>query len=577
MQNNNKGSGLTVENGYLEPGSDDKKGLLTNGIGENGEHVIEKSSKPVDQQNGTVCFENGDQNHMEDSSFKKKDSYSKNNNHHHDYKSMNIKANVDTIKVVTKNDKCCYVIEEKPNLENEKDSCFSYNSYHDVTKDKCDTDISSSPLIFSDYSFVDVSSRDAGFDNDEQSFSNHFNGDCVVSDAKESHLSESSGVISADDIEVCKSVEKSGVVVENNNTPARNDSCISDSKSIDLASLNKSNEAETDSVISSSTTSLETTVTSTSEKSQKLLEHSCPSVGTAGESETRPAVDGTQHSHTYLENDATLSQKPNEPNDRLNDSSNDDSSDYDEHEQSHDVSDSTSSHATNRPKESPQRSPKHLLPELQLLNLTYTSLTANTVKLKWNQNQPQSAQPHQIHTRHYVVEMLFNKANATTTGSTSSSNTTSNGTNDHSDASSKPIATRIVYQGYSTNCRISHLSPQQQYSFRARTTSQDHLVVSNVLTITTPEQQPVTAKSHTKKNKQQLLQQQIQQQQHQLHQQQLLLQQQQQQNQQANLVKEASESAISSDQKCAILILLAFTLFALVVAVIIQAFIRSDE
>jgi hypothetical protein len=197
-------------------------------------------------------------------------------------------------------------------------------------------------------------------------------------------------------------------------------------------------------------------------------------------------------------------------------------------------------------KSSPQRSPKHLLPQLQLLNLTYTSLTANTVKLKWTYSQPHSLQD-QLYAKHYVVEMLLNKS--------CTENISQN--------------CRIVYQGHSNNCRISHLSSQQQYSFRVRTTSEEHLVVSNILTITTPEQQPISNK-YNKKSKQQLLQQQIQQQQHQIHQQQILLQQQQQLQEQQSRVNESDEPAISSDQRCAILILLLFTLFALIVAVLIQ-------
>jgi len=196
--------------------------------------------------------------------------------------------------------------------------------------------------------------------------------------------------------------------------------------------------------------------------------------------------------------------------------------------------------------ESVQRSPKHLLPQLQLLNLTYTSLTANTVKLKWTYSQPHSSQD-KLYAKHYVVEMLLNKL--------ITENMSQN--------------CRVVYQGHSNNCRISHLTSQQQYSFRVRTTCEEHLVVSNALTITTPEQQPISNK-YNKKSKQQLLQQQIQQQQHQIHQQQLLLQQQQHLQEQQSRVNDSDEPAITSDQRCAILLLLLFTLFALIVAVLIQ-------
>ena len=199
-------------------------------------------------------------------------------------------------------------------------------------------------------------------------------------------------------------------------------------------------------------------------------------------------------------------------------------------------------------KQSPQRSPKHLLPQLQLLNLTYISLTANTVKLKWQQQQPHSSNDQlQLYQKHYVVEMLLNNKLEN-----------SSETNNRNFA-----ASRIVYQGHSTNCRILHLSSQQQYSFRVRTTSDEHLVVSNVLTITTPEQPLNTTKSHKKVK--QLMQYQQQQQQQQVN-----SQSKQHSNEQQNQITDDEEPAVSSDQRCAIVLLLLFTLFALIVAVIIH-------
>ncbi|XP_054161557.1 putative uncharacterized protein DDB_G0288537 [Oppia nitens] len=210
----------------------------------------------------------------------------------------------------------------------------------------------------------------------------------------------------------------------------------------------------------------------------------------------------------------------------------------------------------------PQRSPKHLLPQLELLNLTYTSLTANTVKLKWTHTEPHSSGDN-LYAKHFVVEMLPNKWTAAENEPVSGSQP--NGT-----------SFRVVYQGHSNNCRISHLTSQQQYSFRVRTTCEEHLVVSNVLTITTPEQQPINNK-YNKKSRREILQQQIQQQQQQIHQQQLLLQQQQHLQQNSNSTNtEKSEPTISSDQRCAILLLLLFTLFALIVAVLIQQLLSDN-
>ncbi|RWS15123.1 hypothetical protein B4U79_17241 [Dinothrombium tinctorium] len=199
-------------------------------------------------------------------------------------------------------------------------------------------------------------------------------------------------------------------------------------------------------------------------------------------------------------------------------------------------------------KPSPHRSPKHLLPQLQVWNLTYTSLTATTVKLKWTSQPANNSQSSISIPRHYMVEMILTKSNG------------NNGS---------PVpATRIVYQGSLSSCRVSHLNSQQQYSFRVRIVSENHLLVSNVLTITTPEQ-PLN--KHHKRSKQQSLQQQIQQQQQQLLQQQLLLHQQQQQHEADVRNKEPEEqSNEKSDQRCAIVILLSFTVIAVIVAYLIQ-------
>lgn len=156
-------------------------------------------------------------------------------------------------------------------------------------------------------------------------------------------------------------------------------------------------------------------------------------------------------------------------------------------------------------KSSPQRSPKHLLPQIQVFCLNYTSLTATSVKLKWINEQGHHNNYHHSHhhfqsssygggsilseTRHYMVEMMkLNRSNA------------KNGT--------VTPTTRIVYQGTQASCRVSHLTPSEQYSFRVRSSENNHQLVSNVLTVVTPEHQPVN--KHHKRSRTQNSNQQIQ-------------------------------------------------------------------
>lgn len=211
-------------------------------------------------------------------------------------------------------------------------------------------------------------------------------------------------------------------------------------------------------------------------------------------------------------------------------------------------------------KPSPQRSPKHSLPQIQLLNLTYTALTANSVKLKWTHQKfesdtgPSSLKESVSGARHYLVEMTHSKGD---------------GLGGSSNGSPTP-AGRLVYQGNMNTCRVAHLNCQQQYSFRVRMALDEQLAVSNLLTITTPEQAPPV--KHKKQSKQQSLQQQLQHQQ-QLLAAQLLAQQQHNTHQQHELshrADDASDPAEKSDQRCAIMILLVFTLLAIAVAVVAQ-------
>ena len=226
-------------------------------------------------------------------------------------------------------------------------------------------------------------------------------------------------------------------------------------------------------------------------------------------------------------------------------------------------------------KPSPQRSPKHLLPEKQCLNLTYIALTATSVKLKWAFVEKEHSEKTDelkdsvlsLATRQYIVEMVNN-----TSATNSTPSSTTNGSASSSNNSPVPPR-RIVYQGTLSTCRVAHLNCQKQYSFRVRTVQDDVAFVSNLLTITTPEQLTVVKQ---KKSKQQLMQQQYQQ----LANQQLKLHSQQQKQHQNHNQQVHDQSQCKkedtfdpdekNDQRCAFMILLLFTLSAVVVAVVIQ-------
>lgn len=195
-----------------------------------------------------------------------------------------------------------------------------------------------------------------------------------------------------------------------------------------------------------------------------------------------------------------------------------------------------------------QRSPKHLLPKIEMINLTYSFLTSNSVRLKWAFNNCNELSDHK---KHYIVDMLLNKPEDSPN-------------------------TRMVHQGHTTSCRISHLHPQQEYTFRIRTSTETAILVSNHLTIITPEPPAInSSKSIGRKSKQQSQQHHVQQ-----HQQQLFHHNQHQQQRQISGEEQDSASrfgaALSPDQRFALLILLGFTFFALVVAVLIQNLLSSN-
>ncbi|KAI1289879.1 hypothetical protein HDE_08745 [Halotydeus destructor] len=146
---------------------------------------------------------------------------------------------------------------------------------------------------------------------------------------------------------------------------------------------------------------------------------------------------------------------------------------------------------------------------------------------------------------------------------------------------SSSVSQREVYRGSMNTCRIAHLNCRQEYVFRVKTVHDNRLLVSNLLTITTPELPVQSVKAKKSKQPQHPHQHQVQSHCHnnqqvnqRLHQQSLQSNVQssgRQQHESSQLVREDSvELAVKSDQRCAIVILALFTLSAIAVAVLLQ-------
>lgn len=220
-----------------------------------------------------------------------------------------------------------------------------------------------------------------------------------------------------------------------------------------------------------------------------------------------------------------------------------------------------------------------------------------------------------LSTQHFIAEMLINcsrssassssassptpvppaqsssASSQTTTATTTTTNTSSTGSDGSPQHMHQKETVRTVYQGSSSTCRVLHLQCAHQYSFRVRSVLEQVAIVSNVLTITTPEH-ALNTKQKGSRNKQQALSQD--------HQNinRSGSEKQQSRSDPMSLVSSdsfpagssvhssSSSSAMSasatsgrgvdetsaekSDQKRAILILFSFTAFALLIAVVIQ-------
>ena len=224
-----------------------------------------------------------------------------------------------------------------------------------------------------------------------------------------------------------------------------------------------------------------------------------------------------------------------------------------------------------------QPSPRHLLPKVETIALSSSSLSSHSVRLKWSfpgQTDRASdangdcsgvaAATSEQKKPHFIVDML------------------------RGNVEDSP-SSRIVYQGPYLTCRVANLSPQSKYTFRVRSNTDSAVLISNLLTVVTEQLSSGGLRRRTKGQQQQQGQQTQpgghHQGQHQLngasaaagagnhhhhhHHQQPVL---------SADGKSAGPSAsevlmrarLSQDQRCAILLLAVFTFTALIIAVLVQ-------
>nr|XP_046915533.1 probable serine/threonine-protein kinase DDB_G0288147 [Dermatophagoides farinae] len=237
----------------------------------------------------------------------------------------------------------------------------------------------------------------------------------------------------------------------------------------------------------------------------------------------------------------------------------------------------------------PSRSPKHLLPKKEALTLTCSNVTSTSVRLKWHFSNPNEQQYQQGGTeqqtkRNYIVDMLL-------TNNHNQSSTNDDATNTMSPTTT---STKMVHQGPNTSYKVTHLQSQQEYTFRVRTSTETCWLVSNCLTIVTPESTPSFNNRHRNRNNSKQLHHHhnhsstmtcaspsSQQQQQQLvyHQNQLINTHHDQKHHtnKSQLIASASDLLLnptnvilSADQGYAIILVVVFTIISLIVAVLIN-------
>lgn len=151
------------------------------------------------------------------------------------------------------------------------------------------------------------------------------------------------------------------------------------------------------------------------------------------------------------------------------------------------------------------------MPQLRLLNLNCTSVTSSSVQLRWsyipNLAEKYGIQPHSSGSKnfalmdHFVIE------------SSGTKNVETNAL----------ISPKIVYQGCSFTCRVNHLSSEKIYHFKVRRTAlvtannkgesqptnetgnSEHLVVSEILSVTLPSVQQYQQQLNANQQQQQSL------------------------------------------------------------------------
>lgn len=118
--------------------------------------------------------------------------------------------------------------------------------------------------------------------------------------------------------------------------------------------------------------------------------------------------------------------------------------------------------------------------------LSYTKLTANSVNLKWTVLNNGSNLYALAKENQFMVEMIYTKGEK------------SIGQENRPTAETINRASRIVFTGLVKHCKIQCLKPFEEYSFRVKLLYKDYQLISNLLTITTPELQ-IQPMSSTKK------------------------------------------------------------------------------
>lgn len=138
------------------------------------------------------------------------------------------------------------------------------------------------------------------------------------------------------------------------------------------------------------------------------------------------------------------------------------------------------------------------LPQVRLLNMSCVSVTSSSVCLRWSYI-PSLAEKYKIHYHHHHGTKNHASSYDHFVVESSSSKNVETGT---------LISPKIVYQGCAMTCRINHLTSDKIYHFRIRRTALvsaedgEHLAVSDILSVTLPSVQQQQSSSNNSKKSQ---------------------------------------------------------------------------